>query len=76
MLHKRKWQEITQDMAINSWQMKSAVSDLLVWGSKHSTERRQDEPSRPPTAYNLRRTEDAVIPLDMHPENNDHISRL
>lgn len=45
--------------------MKSPVSDLLVWGSKHSTERRQDEPSRPPTAYNLRKREDGVIPLNI-----------
>lgn len=27
---------------------------LLVWGSKHSTERKQLLPSLPPTAYNLR----------------------
>lgn len=42
--------------------MKCLFSDLLVWGSKHSTERKQDEPSRPPTAYSLRKTEDVLIP--------------
>lgn len=35
---------------------RGSLPDLLVWGSKHSTDRRQDEPSRPPTAYSLRKT--------------------
>lgn len=50
--------------------MKSLVSDLLVWGSKHSTERRQDEPSRPPTAYSLRKTEDGAIFKKNNNNNN------
>lgn len=79
---KNSTQEIKQETAINSGQMKSLVSDLLVWGSKHSTERRQDEPSRPPTAYNLRKTEDGVSPMDTHThktpatQNAAHISGL
>lgn len=63
--------EIKQETAINSGQMKSLFSDLLVWGSKHSTERRQDEPSRPPTAYSLRKTEDGVIPYG-HTHTHTH----
>ena len=68
---RRSRQGIKQEMAINSGQMKSLVSDLLVWGSKHSTERRQDEPSRPPTAYSLRKTEDCVT----HPDTK-HCTRF
>lgn len=59
-------EEAKQETAINSAQMKSLLSDLLVWGSKHSTERRQDEPSRPPTAYSLRTAEDGVYPSWTH----------
>lgn len=62
LTRKNSRQERKQETAINSSQMKSPFPDLLVWGSKHSTERRQDEPSRPPTAYSLRKTEDGVIP--------------
>lgn len=64
-----------QETAIHSSQIKPLLSDLLVWGSKHSTERRQDEPSRPPTAYSLRTTEDGVIPYG-HTQAPQHIAHI